>query len=393
LNETAPIRVRLRRKLTYAVIGLAALLVLSLAAGYAFRMLRAVSVFAFLQRKPRPLRIYDRFFGYQAVFADTSIPGSAGPIEVRIYKPSGKSHCIPILLVHGLVPYGNRDGYLDAVANNLAEIGYMVVLPNLPAETHYEMRTSDVTIIADAIRWTAHNTGQKVSVLGVSFGGGLAIPAALQPSVSGDVKLIFTLSSYYNLESIARYYLHDPVYDPGGHLYPGEPPGPLLILSPYLSELVPPHDLKPLQHALEVLKRNRGRHLTDQDPSVSLLSAAERRELSDLEAVDTPDVRRHYMDILVRHHADFVALSPSSVINRLNVPLYVLHGENDTVFPEGEIEWMRKDLAGNRNAHILVTPWIGHALIGQPSTLGQKLAVAKFGADLMAAMSLSSPAQ
>jgi pimeloyl-ACP methyl ester carboxylesterase len=370
---------------------LAAFLVLSLAGSYGFRMIRAVSVFAFLQQKPRPLRVYDRYFGYRSVFTDASIPSPGGSIEVRIYKPDGKDNGKPILMVHGLVPYGNRDGYLDAVANNLAEMGYMVVLPNIPAETHYEMRTSDLAVIADTIRWTAQTTGQKVSVLGVSFGGGLAIPAVMQPSVKGDVKLIFSLSGYYNLDSIARYYLHDPVYDPSGHLYPGEPSGPLLILSPYLSELVPPGDLGPLQRELEVLKRNQGRHLTNQDATAASLTPVERAELRHLEAVDTPQVQQRYMQILRRHRDEIAALSPSSVIKRLDVPLYILHGDADTVFPEGEIEWMRKDVAGNRNVHILVTPWIGHALIGQPSTVGQKLEVAKFGADLLAAMSRSAP--
>jgi pimeloyl-ACP methyl ester carboxylesterase len=365
--------------------------VIAVTGAYVFRMVRAVQVFAFLEKKPRPLRIYDRFFGYRPVFTDSSIPGSAGPIDVRIYTPEGKADGKPILMVHGFVPYGNRDGYLDAVADNLAGMGYMVVLPNLPGETDYEMRTSDLAVIRDAIRWTAQKAGQKVSVIGVSFGGGLAIPAALAPSVAGDVKLVFSLSGYYNLDSIARYYLHDPVYDPSGHEYPGDPPGPLLILSPYLNELVPPTELDALKNELQVLKHNGGRHLTDNDPSVERLSTAEQRKLDELETVNTPQIHQRYMDILARHHDDFAALSPSSALKHLNVPLYVLHGDNDGVFPEGEIEWMRRDVAGNKDAHILVTPWIGHALIGQPSTLFQKLAVAKFGADLLVAISRSAP--
>src|SRR5947208_1080937 len=105
-------------------------------------------------------------------------------------------------MIHGLVPFGNRDGYLDAVANNLAEMGYLVILPNVPAETQYEMQTSDLAVIGDTIRWAAQKTGQKVSVIGASFGAGLATTAALQPSVVAYVKLIFSLSGYYNLDTI-----------------------------------------------------------------------------------------------------------------------------------------------------------------------------------------------
>jgi pimeloyl-ACP methyl ester carboxylesterase len=263
------------------------------------------------------------------------------------------------------------------------------VLPNLPAETHFEMRTADLRVIADTIRWTSETTGEKVSVLGASFGGGLAVAAALQPSVAQDVKLIFSLSGYYNLHSIARFYIHDQVYDPNGHPYSGEPPGPLLILAQYLDELVPPNELKRLEAEMIVLKRNQGFQFTDRDPSVADLTQTERHDLNQLQTVDTPEIHQRYMDILERHREDIAAMSPSGVVKGLNVPLYVLHGQDDRVLPEGDIEWMRKVLQGNPNAHILVTPWIGHAVIGQPATVRQKLDVARFGAEILRGISRS----
>lgn len=356
-------------------------------------MARAVQVFALVQNKARPLRIYDRLLGHRATFTDSTIPGSNGPIDVRIFAPVGRPAGRPIVMVHGLVPYGNRDGYLDAVANNLAELGYMVVVPTLPAETHYEMRPSDLTVIENVINWTARETGQKVSVIGASFGGGLAVSAALSPSVAGHVKLIFMLSGYYNMDSIARYYMHEPVYDPYGRRYQGDPPGPLMILSPYLAELVPSDELSALKQELEVLKSRRGLRVAERDLAVVRLSPNEQRDLDDLETVSTPEIRQRFIAMLARHRQDFEAMSPSAVIGNLNVPLYVLHGVSDTVLPAGEIEWMRKDLAGNPNAHILITPWVGHAAIGQPASLRQKLAVASFGAGILAKISRSAPIQ
>jgi len=379
-----------RRRTVYFALGFLSVLI-AISGIYVFRLIRAVQVFALLQKKPRPLRIYDRFFGHGPIFTDTTIPGSAGLISVRIYAPANKPDSKPVVMVHGLVPYGNRDGYLDAVAENLAELGYMVVIPNLPAETHFEMRTSDLTVICDAIRWTAKAKQEKVAVLGASFGGGLAIAAALQPSVVQDVKLIFSLSGYYNLDSIARFYIRDPVYDPSGHEYVGDPPGPLLIMAQYLGELVPAKDVKPLEHELNLLKRRQGFQFTDRDPSVARLTEDQRRKLNALQTVGTKEVHQAYMDILKRHSQDIAAMSPSSVLSRLSVPLYVLHGQNDRVLPEGEVEWMRKRLANNPNLHILVTPWIGHATIGQPATLLQKIAVARFGARILKQISMPVP--
>lgn len=380
-----------RRKAAWALACFCAAAVLAAGVSYGFRMIRAVSVFAFLHDKPRPVRVYDRFFGWRALFTDGTIQGSAGPIQIRTYRPYGRMDGTPIVMIHGLVPYGNRDGYLDAVANNLAEMGYLVILPNVPAETRYEMQTSDLTVIGDTIRWVARKTGQKVSVIGASFGAGLATTAALQPGVVADVKLIFSLSGYYNLDTIGRYYIHDRVYDPYGHPYPGHPPGPLFILSQYLDEMVSPEDLKPLSRELNVLKQDAGLRLTDRDTSsAEHLSAMQQQELSDLETANTPAVHQLYMDVLTRHRQEIAALSPYTVVKNTPVPLYVLHGSNDEVLPAGEVEWMRKDTRHNPNVHILVSPWIGHAVIGQQSSVLQRLKVAKFGADILVAISRPS---
>jgi pimeloyl-ACP methyl ester carboxylesterase len=367
-------------------------LTLCFAVNYSFRMLRAAAVLGFMNDKPRPLRVYDRFFGHRIDIADMSIPGRLGPVKIRVYTPIGVSHPKPILIVHGFAPDGNQDGYLNRVARALTEMGYMVVLPNVPAETKFEMLPSDMVVIDDAIRWSAHASGQRVSVFGISFGAGLCIPAALQPAVDGDVKLIFSLSGYNNLDSIARYYLHDRVNDPSGNPYLGNPAGPLLIVTPYLQELVPPDDLQAIRRELDQLKHVQGRRLTGDDPSAHHLNEEERQKLNELETVDTANMHQLYLNTLNRHSAEIAAISPSSVLPRLNVPLYILHGANDPVFPVGEVEWMRLELAGNRNAHILITPWIAHAFVGQPATWWEKLKVINFGSSLLYQASRSAPA-
>ena len=358
---------------------------------YSFRMLRASFVLGFRNGKPRPLRIYDRFFGYHAAMSDLSIPGRLGQVLLRVYSPIGDHHPIPILMVHGFAPDGNKDGYLNKVAASLAEMGYMVVLPNVPAETRYEMRASDLTVVADAIHWSAITTGQKVSVFGISFGAGLAIPASVQPTVAGDVKLIFSLSGYNDLNSIGRYYIHDRVDDPNGNPYLGNPPGPLLIVSGYLGELVPPRDLPAMRHQLDLLNSDRDRRVTDDGTTVLHTDAHAQKELDELQTVNTPQIHKLYLDILSRHQAEMAAISPSSVLHNIKVPLFILHGKNDRVFPEGEVEWMRKEVAGNHNVHILVSPWISHAFVDQPATRWEKLRVIYFGCQLLNAASHPSP--
>jgi pimeloyl-ACP methyl ester carboxylesterase len=349
---------------------------------YAFRMLRAASVLHHVIEKPLILRAYEHFFGTHFTVLDTSIPGTSGPVQIRIYSPIGVKNPPPIILIHGFARDGNRNDYLNLIASHFASVGFLVVLPTVPGESHDQMVYSDLIVIADTIRWTAHATAQQVAVFGISFGGGLVIPASAQPSVVGDVKLIVSYSGYNSLESIARYYLHDRVNDPNGRPYGGHPLGPLLITSPYLKELVPLRDVPALSSVVARLDQNGGRPLKPNDPAVLALDSDQRQEFYELQTVSTPQMRKLYLNALSRHSAEMATISPSSVVKNLKIPLFVLHGTDDPAFPEGEIEWMRKESAGNPNVHFLVSPWFSHVSVGQPATTCQKLRVINFFAEV-----------
>src|SRR5438067_1044686 len=216
------------RKLATVIVCLIVALLGFLAISYYFQLLRIASVLGFGHRKPRALLAYDSLFNHVAESKDLTIPGTLSPVKLRIYSATGVRNPAPIILVHGFAKDGNRDPYLNDVAVRLAPMGFYVVLPTIPGEVKSEMTVDDLSVIDDAIRWTAESTHQKVSVLGVSFGGGLAVPAAARPEVSKYVKLIICLSGYNDLETIGRYSIHDPVLDPSGQPSTGYPQGPLL---------------------------------------------------------------------------------------------------------------------------------------------------------------------
>jgi pimeloyl-ACP methyl ester carboxylesterase len=283
-----------------------------------------------------------------------------------------------MVLVHGLVALGNRHEYLNQVAEHLARIGFLVVLPNLPAETQFEMRTSDLDVLSDTVHWVALYTNQQVTLVGNSFSAGLIIPAAARPSVAGEVKLIFCNSGYYNLDTIGHYFIRDPVFDPSGKPYRGDPPTPLEIAVPYLDELLPAKDVSNVRFAIATFNENDDAELPPNNPAMLRLSPRQKQEFESLKNANTMEARNSYRGILQRHRSDIAALSPSSVLKGLRIPMYILHGEEDPIFPEGEVEWMRKDTAGYPEVHILTSPWVAHVKVGLPTTLWQKFRVIDF---------------
>jgi acetyl esterase/lipase len=360
-------------RLAVAVACVGAAMLLYLALNSSLRIMRAVSILHHRDTKPLVLRVYDHFFNFPFSIIDTAIQGAAGPVQIRVYTPIGVQNPAPIVLIHGFAPIGDRDLYLNWLAGHFARVGFMVVMPTVPGESHVQMLPTDLTVIGDTIRWTARQSGQQVSIMGVSFGGGIVVPAGAQPSVAGDVKLIVSISGYNDLESIARYYMHEQVMDPSGEPYPGTSAGPLMITSPYLAELVPPQDLSALLPIVTRVDQDGGQPLPSDDPDLLRLNPRQRQELTALELVNTPEARELYLKLVEHHAAEFKTLSPSSVIRNLRIPLFEIHGTYDPSIPEGEIEWMRLESAGNPNLHILITPWLEHVTVGQPATTWQKL--------------------
>ena len=352
-------------------------------------MLRAASILcAFSERgAPFSVALYDRFFHYADTMTQVNVTGSGGEaLDLRVYEPSGRRRPPTIIMLHGTAPNGNRTASLNRLAQAFVHQGFRVVLPTLPAETRYDMVESDLQVIADTVQWASKTAGgDTVSLFGASFGGGLAIPAAMLPAARGHVRLILDISGYNDLRSIARYYIHEPVVDPTGKPYPkeGPPGGAILFLKRYLDELVPPADVAPIREAVERALSVDRFPLLEGDPLLQDLSPEQRTRYVHLELVDTPEARQRYLALIARHDGDFTRVSPVSVMSQLDVPLYVLHATSDLVLPEGEVEALRSEIRPGADVHILLTPWMRHVTIRFAVPWWERLRVCSFFAQVL----------
>ncbi len=367
------------RKLLYIAVSLGLLLSLS----FVPELLRSSCVLYSYAKKQQPaiISLYVKYFGYKSTITDTEIAGRHGSIPVRVYTPLKAVHPATILIVHGFAPEGNKHPVMNALAARLAEVGFRVVLPTIAAETIFQMKVSDLDIIDDVIFWSADKFQRRVSVAGVSFGGGLAIAATMRPDVVSHVAAVLSISGYNNLDTIGHLYIHDRVLDPNGVPYAGHgpPAGPLLFISQYLEEMVSHRDALALQLPIDTFKHHAADHVTDAvTQSLAKLSKEQLGMFHELQSVDSPAVRQRYLNILDRHRQEIEELSPSTHLPTSKANLFVLHGKNDPAIPAAEVEWMRHESSSNPNAHFLVSPWLTHADAGRPTNVFEKLKVAIF---------------
>src|SRR5262245_29706227 len=117
---------------------------------------------------------------------ELSIPTTRGPMRARVYEPHG-GHRRAALLTSGLHVSGIDEPRLVRLAKQIAASHVLVVTPDIPELTRFDIAPAITDAIEEAAQWLATASGfapdQKVGVMGISFSGGLSIVAAGRPSL------------------------------------------------------------------------------------------------------------------------------------------------------------------------------------------------------------------
>jgi pimeloyl-ACP methyl ester carboxylesterase len=358
--------------------------VLVLAATQAFQMFRAASFLYAMSPPPQRLRVIKLLedFQHDPVKTHFWIQGRGGPLEIRMLTPKGLPDAPIIVLVHGFAPTGVADGGLKLLAGGLCRSGLRVVMPNIVSEEKIRINVTALTDVDDAIRWSAMTSGEKVSVFGISFSGGMVLSAAANPDYADYVKLVFCVSGYNSIDRLGRYYLHEDVRKPDSHRYTVSPPPNALapMALQYLDELARPADVAPLSAALRmIVLDNRS---IDTLPAGSL-TQEQQTLLDDVLGVRTPAMRLRYHALLERHRAELAAMSPMGKINQVHGSLYVLHGDMDRTIPSAEAEWTRDEAKHKSNAKVVISPWIDHSVLVPHVPFREKLRVVYFVSEIL----------
>jgi dienelactone hydrolase len=361
-----------------------ALLSLVLAAVPAFRLFRAASFLYAMSPPPQRLRVIRALevLQHEPMTTDFWIQGRRGPLDIRMVTPKDLPHAPIVVLAHGFAPTGVKDAWLNLLAKGLCRSGLRVVMPNIKSEEMLRIDPAAVDDVDDAIRWSAMNSRQKVSVFGISFSGGMVIAAVANPDYVNYVKMTFCVSGYNSIDRLGRFYLHDAVRRPDGQPYAVMPPTYALaaMALQYMDELVSPDNTGPLS---EILRRITEEAQTTELPSTNWLTAKQRVLLDDVLNVRTPAMRLRYYAVLERHRAELAYISPMGKINQVHGSLYVLHGDEDRTIPCGEAEWTRTEAADKENARVMITPWMFHAVLNPRAPFGEKLRVVYFVSEML----------
>lgn len=119
---------------------------------------------------------------------------------VRSYSSSDTSFAIVVL--HGLTREGFNDYRLIRFCRMLANIGFSVYTPSLRGLCTLDPDASDIEATEALLESLTAKHGDRIGIIGFSFGGTYSLIAAGAPGVADHIRFVMAVGAYYSLESL-----------------------------------------------------------------------------------------------------------------------------------------------------------------------------------------------
>ena len=308
------------------------------------------------------------------------IPWRGGTLRTRAYHPrraTGRG----IMLVPGVHASGIDEPRLVGFARHIAASGHSVLTVELPDLMRYEITTQTTDMIEDAAAWMIREdefagSDGRIGVLGISFGGGLAIVAAGRPAIRSGVAFVMALGGHGDLPRTLRYLCTGVQAD--GSTRPPHDYGLAIVLLGAADRVVPAEQAAPLREAIRSFLEASRLDMVDKTRAAAEFARAKTLAATLAEPsrtymgyVNDRDVAR--LGPVLLPHVAALGGAPSLSPERSplpSAPLYLLHGTDDNVVPAIESTLLARHAAAHgTRARELLTPLITHAEVDRGSTM------------------------
>src|SRR5262245_24673113 len=369
------------------------------AAGAYFAMpyVRAASLFVRVGNVGGPVeRVADAIARDVTVLPRFRVPVRQGEVEAQLYRPAGTVRR-SVLLIPGVHSMGIAEPRLTALAQDLAGTGVAVMTMALPDLMAYQITARSADVIEDAAAWMAAQPelapDGRIGMIGISFAGGLSIVAAGRPSIRDKVAYVVSFGGHGDLGRVLHYLATgEAVQAPGVATIPPHDYGVAVILYAAADRMVPPEQVMPLRTGIGTFLL--ASQLTLVDMQQANATFAKAREM----AKELPEPSATYLKyvnernvkalgpLLVPHlglQAD-PAASPERAASVPSAPVFLLHGDEDTVIPAAESVVLGNYLRSKGvHVRVLLSPIITHAELDRTAAATEGWKIVAFWGDIL----------
>jgi pimeloyl-ACP methyl ester carboxylesterase len=314
---------------------------------------------------------------------EVTIPTPAGPTPARLYLPAGVNHPPGIVITPGIHHLGIDDPRFVNLSRAVAASGFAVLSPALSALADYHVDASSISTIGESASWLdQHLNRGPVTVIALSFSGGLALLAADDPQYAPHIRALVVFGGYDDLARVSRFLATDAAELPGGRLIPmkAHDYGASVYVYAHLSQFFSQDDL-PVAH--EALRYWLWEQPENARPLIAHLSPSGRATMEALVARRIDSLSPQLLNAIRADGADLAAISPQGKLQSLRVPIYIVHGATDTIIPYTESLWLEREVPRKMLRGVLITPVFGHVDPQKTSDWYEKLRLVHFLAEVL----------
>jgi pimeloyl-ACP methyl ester carboxylesterase len=319
-----------------------------------------------------------RFESNAVCAEDVTIDTKDGTIPGRLYLPVGISNPHGIVVLPGIHRLGIYDPRFVNFSNALSASGFAVLTPVLASLADYHVDAASIPTIGSSPAWLERRLGTgPVTVIALSFSGGLALLAACDPQYASHMRALVLFGGYENLERVSRFLATGQEEFPDGHIIPAPAHdyGASVFVYAHLSQFFA---LKDIPAAHEALKYWLWEEPENAKPWLDKLSPPARALLDALMSRRIDLVRPQLLAAIHADAAELAALSPDGQIAKLRIPVFILHGATDTVIPPAESLWLAKEVPRRDVRAVLITPAFTHVDLQHKASWTDQLRLVDF---------------
>ncbi|HTC61613.1 MAG TPA: alpha/beta fold hydrolase [Candidatus Saccharimonadales bacterium] len=323
-----------------------------------FELRSAAFLIQFLDPKAKGLLV--RLERHEFDTQELTLSASQGPVRARLYLPRGVARPPGMVLVHGIHHLGMDEPRLVNFARAAASNGFSVLTPEVTALADYHVDGASISTIGESSAWLQHhlNTG-PVTVVGVSFAGGLSLLAACDPRYAPHIRSLVLIGAYDNLSRVARFLATSSAELPDGRMepYKAHDYGAAVYVYSHLNQFFPESDLGVAHDALRDWLWEQP---TEAQALFSRLSPPSRAKMEILLERKIAQLQPQLLESIQADGSQLNAISPEGKLAALRAPVFILHGSTDDIIPSTESLWLEKDIPHAYLRDALITPAFSH---------------------------------
>ena len=317
------------------------------------------------------------------VEAEDSIKTPDGRIiPARLYRPAGKGNYPGVVMVHGVQRKGIDEPRLQRFARAVAGSGLVVLTPEVAELSDYHVAKGSIDTVGAAVNTLRSRIGHdRVGLMGMSFGGGIAMLTAADPRFADQVAFVVAIGAHDDLARVSGFFATNDIENVDGkteHLHAHDY-GAMVLVYTHVDDFFPAEDVPAARDALRLWlweEQSQARAIAE------TMRPEARAKVETLFKADLAGVRGELLEEIERHRPEMSNVSPHGHLDGMKAHVYLLHGEGDTVIPPTETRWLAKDTPKSALRAVLVSKGIQHVELKEP-TLGDKWDLVHFMGRIM----------